>query len=111
MCNNIIMEPTKAIISIDNYNGLISIQNDFGIFSVNSSFSNFIESAKSDLLNPDLENQYVNLITNITELQIYESIDWSKIPNSWSEGLIAFKHNDNIVKSVTVFSHINSANL
>ena len=105
------MEPNRPIININNYNGLISIQDEFSIFNINSSFYNFIQAAKSNLTNPDLENQYLNLISNITELQIYEAIDWSKIPNSWSEGLISFRHNDNTFKSVVVFSHINSANM
>lgn len=105
------MEPNRPIININNYNGLISIQDEFNVFNTNSSFYNFIQAAKSNLTNPDLENQYLNLITNITELQIYEAIDWSKIPNSWSEGLVSFKHNNDVIKSITIFSHINSANI
>jgi len=94
-------------IIVNNYSGMIDLQDQFGIFMQNDFLHNFVAEAKSNPNNPNLENNYLDLINNRTEVEIYSGIDWSKIPSEWSEGFIHFKHNNTVVKTIAIFNHIN----
>jgi len=94
-------------IIVNNHSGMVDLQDQFGIFMQNDFLSNFVAEAKSNPANPNLENNYLNLITNRTEVEIYSGIDWSKIPSEWSEGFIYFKHNNAVLKSIAIFNHLN----
>ena len=94
-------------IVVNNHSGMVDLQDQFGIFMQNDFLSNFVAEAKSSPTDPNLETNYLNLITNRTEMEIYSGIDWSKIPAEWSEGFIYFKHNNSVVKTIAIFNHLN----
>lgn len=95
------------VINVNNYSGLIEMQDAFQVCRANSYLYDFVQSGKFNPSNPNLENDYFNLINNMTELEVYSGIDWSKIPSEWSEGTLNFKHNETVIKSIAIFSHLN----
>lgn len=94
-------------IVVNNYSGILEMQEAYGVYKSDSNLYGFVQNAKLNPSDENLENDYFNLINSMTELDIYSGIDWSKVPAEWASGFIHFKHNDNIVKSIAIFSHLN----